>query len=245
MGFNNFPQPRNHNGSWDSQDATLCSPVNDLDGCYLSAGGHATYEGSPWLYQFYVPGDMAALVKKLGGRKSFVKRLDKLHDSGVLWIGDEQAFFTTFQYHYAGRPGLSSQRAHSYIPRLFNDTIAGLPGNDDGGSMGAFVIFSMLGVYPNPGQSVYLIVPPFFLEVSITNPQTHKRATIRNVNFAPDNIYIQSAKLNGKPYTKNWISHAFFASGGLLELTLGKHESDWGTHEDDVPPSLSTGLFLG
>ena len=144
MGFTDFPQPRNQNGTWAFQNATLCSPINNLDGCYLSEDGHETYEGSPWLYQFYVPGDMAALIKKLGGGKSFVKRLDKLHDSGVLWVGDEQAFLTTFQYHYAGRPGLSSQRAHSYIPRLYNDSINGLPGNDDSGSMSAFVFFSML-----------------------------------------------------------------------------------------------------
>ena len=200
-----------------------------------------------WLYQFYAPGDMAGLIDLLGGREAFIRRLDTLHDSGVLDMGDEQAFLTAFLYHYAGRPGLSTNRVHSYIPRLFNDTIAGIPGNDDSGSMGTFVVFSMLGVFPNAGQNVYLIVPPFFPSVEIKNPQTNKTATIRNINFDPSykKIYIQSAKLDGQTYTKSWLSHDFFADGGTLDLVLGDKESTWGTAEDDAPPSLSTGLFLG
>ena len=139
MGFTGFPQPRYANGSWGSQNATLCSALNSFDGCYLSPGGHETYEGSPWLYTFYVPGDINGLIDKLGGgRESFVQRLDKLHDSGVLDMGNEQAFLTAFLYHFAGRPGLSAQRTHSYIPKLFNDTLAGIPGNDDSGSMGTY-----------------------------------------------------------------------------------------------------------
>ena len=247
MGFTNFPQPRHANGTWSFQNATVCSALNDFDGCYLDFGGKETYEGSPWLYQFYVPGDVAGLISLLGGRESFVKRLDTLHESGVLDMGDEQAFLTAFLYHYARRPALSVDRIHSYIPSLFNDTLAGIPGNDDSGSMGTFVVFSMLGIFPNAGQSVYFIVPPFFPSVAITNPQTGKTATIRNVNFDSryKRRYVQSAKLDGKPYTKNWVSHDFFTNGGQLELVLGDKESDWGTREEDVPPSLSAGLFLG
>ena len=96
--------------------------------CYLTLNGHETYEGSPWLYTFYVPGDTAALVETLGGKESFVKRLDFLHESGMLYMGDEQAFLTVFMYHYAGRPGLSTKRAHTYIPSQFNNTVIGIPG---------------------------------------------------------------------------------------------------------------------
>lgn len=105
----------------------------------------------------------------------------------------------------------------------------------------------MLGIFPSAGQSVYLIIPPYFPCISITNPQTGETATIKSVNFDPTyrKIYIQSAKLNGKTYTKNWIDHNFFLDGGTLELVLGEAESTWGTGEGDVPPSLSTGLHLG
>lgn len=106
--------------------------------------------------------------------------------------------------------------------------------------MGSFVAFSMIGLFPNPGQNVYLIIPPYFESVSVTSPLTGKTATIRNINFDPTykNIYIQSATLNGEAYTKNWIDHSFFTEGKELVLTLGSSESSWGTSVADLPPSL-------
>lgn len=186
---------------------------------------------------------MSTLISLLGGPASFVARLDYLHTSGLLYIGDEQAFLPVYQYHYAGRPGRSSLRAHMYIPSQFNDTLVGIAGNDDSGAMGSFVALSMMGTFPNPGQDVYLLTPPFFESVSVRNKVTGKVATIRNVNFDASytNIYIQSATLDGKPYTKNWITHSFFLEGGVLELTLGSEEGSWGTREEDLPPSLQTG----
>jgi putative alpha-1,2-mannosidase len=205
--------------------------------------GHETYEGSCWLYTMFVPGDIAGLVSRLGTEAEFVKRLDFVHDSGMLYVGDEQSFLTPFLYHYVGRPGLSAKRAHFYVPSQFNNTLIGIPGNDDSGAMGAFASFIMLGVFPNAGQNVYFITPPYFSEISIRNPLTGKTATIRNVNFDPEyrNIFIQKASLNGQPYSKNWIDHGFFLDGGLLELELGTEESTWGTRPEDRPPSLSTG----
>jgi len=117
--------------------------------------------------------------------------------------------------------------------------------------MGSFLAFSMMGLFPNPGQNVYLIIPPYFESVSVTSPLTGKTATISNVNFDPSyqNIYIQSATLDGKPYTKNWIDHSFFTEGRKLVLVLGSTESSWGTAVADLPPSLGTyegfGNFTG
>ncbi|KAL2794889.1 glycosyl hydrolase family 92-domain-containing protein [Aspergillus keveii] len=239
--FVGFLQPRNADGTWAYQGPIFCSPLMNFTSCYLNADGHETYEGSCWLYTFFVPQDMAALIQTLGGPEEFVSRLEYLHDSGILYLGDEQAFLTVFQFHYAGRPGLSAARAHSYIPSQFNTTVGGIPGNDDSGAMGSFAVLSMIGLYPVHGQDIYLIIAPFFKEVSIRNSVTGKVATIRNVNFDPSykDIYIQSATRDGKPWTKNWIGHDFFVDGGVLELELGAAESDWGTSIDDLPPSLS------
>lgn len=98
-----------------------------------------------------------------------------------------------------------------------------------------------MGLFPNPGQNVYLITPPYFESVSVTSPVTGKTATIRNVGFdsAYQNIFIQMATLDGVPYTKNWIGHEFFLDGGDLVLYLGRNESSWGTNAADIPPSLS------
>ncbi|RFU24048.1 hypothetical protein B7463_g12286, partial [Scytalidium lignicola] len=241
-GFVGFLQPRRNNLTWEFQDPSFCSPLLNMDSCYLDGGGHETYEGSCWLYTFFVPQDMASLVTLLGGPSQLVERLHFLHESGLLYMGNEQAFLTVFLYHYAGRPALSAERAHYYIPREFNNTITGIPGNDDSGAMGSFITLTMMGVFPNPGQDVYFIIPPFFESVSIRNEQTGKIATIKNINFDPGyrNIYIQNATRDGNPWTKNWIDHSFFAEGGVLELALGPEESTWGRKEGDLPPSIST-----
>lgn len=129
----------------------------------------------------------------------------------------------------------------SDIPSRFNNSYAGLPGNDDSGAMASFTIFSMIGLFPNPGQNVYFITPPFFESINITDQITNKTATIRNINFEKEytEIYVQSAKVNGEEYTRNWIGHEFFAEGWTLELVLGDKESDWGTKMEDRPPSAS------
>lgn len=190
----------------------------------------------------FVPHDMATLITHLGGPSQFVRRLDYLHDTGITYIGNEPSFLTVFQYHYAARPAKSTTRAHFYIPKYFNPTPGGLPGNDDSGAMGSFVAMTMMGLFPNPGQNVYLITAPFFESVSITSPLTGKVATLRTVNFDPSyrDVYIQSVTLDGESYTKSWIGHDFFTEGRELVIVLGRNESSWGTEEGDLPPSLST-----
>ncbi|KAJ5204282.1 uncharacterized protein N7498_005161 [Penicillium cinerascens] len=241
-GFTGFFQPKYLNGTWGFQDPIACSPLATF--CSLTTNPSETFESSIWEYLFYVPHDIAKLIKFVGGSDEFVARLDYFHESGLADIGNEPVFLTVYEYHYAGRPGLSARRAHSYIPSSFNATNGGLPGNDDSGAMGSFLAWSMIGLFPNPGQNVYLINPPFFEAVEITHPETKQTATIRNVNFDKSykNIYIQSAKLNGKPYTKSWIGHEFFTEGMMLELTLGDKESKWATSKEDLPPSLSDGI---
>ncbi|KAF7629438.1 hypothetical protein AFLA_013154 [Aspergillus flavus NRRL3357] len=240
-GYVGFMQPRYLNGTWGYQDPIFCSPLMNFTSCYLNPDGHETYEGSSWLYTFYAPQDMSLLIKRLGGAQLFTSRLNYLHDSGILYVGDEQAFLTVFQFHYAGRPALSAARSHFYIPSQFNTSVSGIPGNDDGGAMGSFAVLSMIGLFPVHGQDVYLITPPFFKEISIRNSVTGAVATIRNLNFDPTYkaIYIQSATRDGKPWTKNWIGHDFFNQGGVLELELGLTESAWGTQNEDLPPSMS------
>lgn len=241
-GFVGFFQPKFLNQTWEVQDPLTCSNIDSSGiACSLQNSGRETFESSLWEYGFFVPHDQATLITLYGGPEGFVRRLDYLHDQNITYIGNEPAFLTVFQYHYAGRPALSAKRSHFYIPSFFSPTPAGLPGNDDSGAMGSFLAFSMIGLFPNPGQNVYLIIPPYFASVNITHPVTGKTATIRNVNFDPtyEAIFIQSATLNGVPYTKSWVDHSFFTEGKELVLTLGRNESStWGRGINDLPPSL-------
>jgi predicted alpha-1,2-mannosidase len=240
-GFSGFFQPKYLNGTWGYQDPIACSPLAGF--CSLTSNPSETFESSCWEYMFFVPHDVRRLISLLGGPETFIRRLDYFHTSGLADIGNEPVFLTVYLPHYAGRPGLSARRVHSYIPSRFNSSENGLPGNDDSGAMASFTLFACMGLFPNPGQNVYLIIPPFFRSVSITSQITNKTATVRNVNFDSQykNIYVQSAILNGSPYTKNWIGHEFFTQGWTLELTLGATESSWGTKEEDLPPSMSMG----
>jgi len=128
--------------------------------------------------------------------------------------------------------------------------------------MASFTAFTMMGLFPNPGQNVYLIIPPFFKSVSFETPVTGNstgsgntgyedgkttwkvKSTIKNIgwNGTSEGMYIQSANLNGVNYTKNWIGHEFFVKGWTLELVLGVNESAWGTGVEDLPPSMSSGM---
>ena len=236
-GFTGFFQPKYLNGSWGYQDPIACSNLAGF--CSLTTNPSETFEASIWQYQFIVPQSVSTLISIMGGEEAFIKRLDFFHTSGLADISNEPVFLTVYLYHYAGRPALSTERIHTYVPASFNNTDSGLPGNDDSGAMGSFLFFSMIGLFPVAGQNVYLISPPFFEEVSIKNPLTGNTATVRNVGFDPsyENVYIQNATVNGKSWTKSWIGHDFFTEGWTLELVLGKTESDWGTKIEDRPPS--------
>ena len=236
--FKGFMQPRLTNGTFRYQNTRTCSPIQNMHNCYFDTGLD-TYEGSPWLYSFFVPQDMKTLIKLMGGDTTFVERLTYYHESGIAYMGNEQSFLTVFQFHYAGRPDLSSRWAHNYIPSQFNATVNGIPGNDDC-AMGAFSAFALMGFFPVAGQDVYLLTPPFFREVKLRARQgKNKWAIIRVKNFDPDakRIYIVDATLNGKKYTKNWITHEFFMKGGVLEFTVSEEPGGWGTRHGDRPPS--------
>lgn len=240
-GFTGFFQPRYLNGTWGLQDPIACSNLASF--CSLTTNPSETFEASIWQYQFLVPQDQASLVALMGGDDEFVRRLDFFHESGLADISNEPVFLTVFLYHYAGRPGLSASRVHSYVPGSFPATNAGLPGNDDSGAMGSFLFFSMVGLFPVAGQNVYLISAPFFEAVSVTSPLTGNTATTKVVSgwdATYERIFIQNVTVNGQPWTKSCIGHEFFTEGWTMELVLGANESSWGSDPADRPPSYST-----
>lgn len=239
-GFTGFFQPKYLNATWGFQDPIACSNLASF--CSLTTNPSETFEASIWQYQFLVPQDVSGLISLMGGDAAFISRLNFFHTSGLADISNEPVFLTVFLYHYAGRPGLSTQRIHTYIPASFTATESGLPGNDDSGAMGSFLFFSMIGLFPVAGQNVYLISAPYFESVSITHPLTGKTATTKVVaGWDPGyrSIYIQSVVVNGQPWTKSWIGHEFFTEGWTLELTLGTNESTWGSALADRPPSYA------
>ncbi|KAJ7694666.1 alpha-1,2-mannosidase, putative subfamily [Mycena rosella] len=252
-GFKGFIQPRNANGSWyfdprwdigDVFRPDHCSPVFGHTDCFLNPDGGEFYEASSWEYSWFVPQDMARLVRTIGGPATFSSRLDTFFADGFHDIGDEPGFLPTYLYNYVGQPAKTVDRVDAILTQFYNTSLNGLPGNDDSGAMGAYVVWSHMGFFPVAGQDTYLLNRPYFPKITIHNEVNGAVATIIASGLSAENKYIQSATLNGKKYTKNWISHDLFTSGGTLRFVMGSSQSStWGTGEADLPMSLSTGGF--
>ena len=197
------------------------------------------YEGTSWVYSLFAPHDVKGLINKCGGAEAFKKRLDVFFEEEFYDVNNEPSFLTPCLYHWIGRPDISSRRIREIVAANYNDTPMGLPGRDDSGAMSSWLAFHLMGLYPNAGQSHYLINSPFMEE---TNLQLEGGNTFKIIarNLSDKNIYIQSAKLNGKEYNWSWIEHQDIVQGGELILQMATKPSAWGTTQ--LPPSLSDHL---
>ncbi|MBE9460728.1 GH92 family glycosyl hydrolase [Dyadobacter subterraneus] len=197
-------------------------------------------EGSPAQYTWFVPQDIAGLKKAVGGEKSFVDKLDTLFEKGYYWHGNEPNHQISYLYAYARQPWKTQKWVRNIIREEYDITPGGLSGNEDGGQMSAWLVFSMAGLYPvTPGTPFYVLGTPVFEETSLEFSHG-KKFKIKANGVSDQAIYIQSAKLNGKPYTKTYLSHDDLTKGGDLVLEMGvKPNENWGNSASDAPPSLS------
>lgn len=190
------------------------------------------YEGTSWEYSFYVPHDVPKLIEKCGGKDPFLKRLNTFFDNGYYNVGNEPSFLTSCLYHWIGRPDLSSQRTRSIIDKNYNNSRSGIPGNDDSGAMSSWLAFHMMGIFPNAGQSYYLITAPYFPK-TVLHLERGKELKIISHNLSGKNVFIKSAALNGKPFNQAWIEHKDIVNGGELVFEMDSVPSNWGFN---VPP---------
>ncbi|WP_207535936.1 GH92 family glycosyl hydrolase [Desertivirga arenae] len=194
------------------------------------------YEGNSWEYSFYVPHNIAELVKASGGPKAFKERLDTFFKNGYYTVSNEPAFLTPNLYHWVGRPDLSSQRIKQIIKENYNSSPSGLPGNDDSGAMSSWLAFHMIGLFPNAGQSYYLINSPAVKETVLHLPGGKDFKVIAK-NLSDKNEFIRQAWLNGKLFNQVWIEHEDIIKGGELVLEMDSQASAWGSR--NAPPSLA------
>ena len=138
-------------------------------------------------------------------------------------------------YHWIGKPNLSSARIHQIIDTKYNSSTSGIPGNDDSGAMSSWLAFHMMGIYPNAGQSYYLINAPYFKQ-TVIHQENGNDFVILTKNSSEKNKHIKSVKLNGVSYPKAWIEHQDIIKGGKLEIEMDDVPSkNWGTTL--LPPS--------
>ncbi|MCQ2149875.1 MAG: GH92 family glycosyl hydrolase [Bacteroidales bacterium] len=206
-------------------------------------------ENNGWVYRWDVQHNVYDLVSLMGGDRKFVTQLDsmfaeplgmdkydfwaKLPDhSGIVGqfsMGNEPSLHVPYLYNFAGAPWKTQKRIRQMLDTWFRNDLMGVPGDEDGGGMTSFVVFSSMGFFPVcPGKPEYSIGSPRFgsSKIHMSNGKTFE---VRANNVSKDNKYIQSAKLNGKPWNEPTISHEDIVGGGVLELEMGPlPNKEWG-----------------
>ena len=237
--------PRDKEGNW----------IEGVDPRYMDRAYFT--ENNAYTFQWDVKHDLEGLFKLMGGRAEAEKKLDQLFripiemgkgeyfiilpdSSGMLGqfaMGNEPSFHIPYIYDYLGSPWKTQKRIHQVMDLVFSDTVNGIPGDEDGGGMSSFVVFSMMGFFPvTPGIPIYAIGSPFFEKTTITLPDG-KTFTVKAKYYSEDNKYIQSARLNGKVMDRSWFTHEELTAGGVLELVMGPEPNkDWG--KENLPQSF-------
>ncbi|XP_006459729.1 hypothetical protein AGABI2DRAFT_191588 [Agaricus bisporus var. bisporus H97] len=248
-------QPRFANGTFNFTDPRHCS-IHDPEEatCFLNAANRdGFYEGSPIIYSQYVPQDTAKLIELQGGNESFIRRLDFIFEQDYFEATNEPSQQIPYMYHYANKPGFSTQKSREIITEFFNTSVNGLPGNDGSGAMGSYVAFYLAGLYPLPATEQILLSSPFFREISYFNPVFNTTTVIRSKNFKGNTengkggrVFIERVTVNGEPYKSNcYLEWDVFKTGAIVELTLSDDINvSCGDGIDALPPSISTGGYI-
>ncbi|PKP02277.1 MAG: hypothetical protein CVU11_12535 [Bacteroidetes bacterium HGW-Bacteroidetes-6] len=211
-------------------------------------------EANGWQYNFYVPQDVSGYIQLLGSEKRFTDMLDSLFLSKSETTGRDQADITgligqyaqgnepshhmAYLYAYAGQSWKTQQRCNEILNNLYFNAPDGLSGNEDCGQMSAWYVLSSMGFYPvNPADGIFVFGCPQAdkVVISLENGNTF---TISANNRSSTNPYIQEAKLNGKTYTKSYISYTDIMKGGELTFVMGNNANkNFGSAPGDRPLS--------
>ena len=218
-------------------------------------------EANAWQYTFFVPQDVNGLIDRMGGREKFAAKLDQMFEAESRTTGREQADITgligqyahgnepshhmAYLYNYAGQPWKTQFRVRQIMDQFYKPTPDGLIGNEDCGQMSAWYVLSAAGFYPvTPGSTIYAIGTPLFPEVRFSL-ENGRSFTVRARNVSAQNIYIQSAKLNGRPYRKSYLDHVDLMAGGELIFDMGpRPNSRWGVGPGNEPVSRINGASI-
>ena len=197
-------------------------------------------EGAPCHYTWYVPHDPYGLMECMGGQEQYIAKLDSMFSQNRYWHGNEPCHQVAFLFNYSGQPWKTQRAVRHIMQTEYLDAPGGLSGNDDAGQMSAWYVFAALGFYPVcPGTPYYALASPSFQEAVLTleNGNTFR---LLAPEASAENIYIQRVTLDGKPYTKNYISHEDILRGGTMLFEMGPEPNpDWGNKPEDCPPHIN------
>ncbi len=242
-----------------NQDGSFQSPFNPFK------WGDAFTEGNSWHYSWSVFHDVQGLIKLMGGKERFVAKLDSvftlppvfddsyyggvIHEIREMQIanmgqyahGNQPIQHMIYLYDYAGEPWKTQYWVRQTMNKLYKPTPDGYAGDEDNGQTSAWYVFSAMGFYPvTPAVNQYALGAPLFRKTTL-HLENGKEFVVEAPRNSAENIYVQSAKLNGKKYGKNYITQEEIARGGKLVLQMGPEPNkSRGTDQQDFPYSFST-----
>ncbi|MBI1936542.1 MAG: glycoside hydrolase family 92 protein [Ignavibacteriales bacterium] len=248
----NFMRGKNEDGSWQSPFVP-------------EKWGDAFTEGSSWHYTWSVFHDPQGLINLMGGKENFVRKLDsvftasptfdysyygqQIHEITEMAIagmgqyahGNQPIQHGIYLYNYAGQPWKAQQRVREVMNVLYTPTPDGLCGDEDNGQTSAWFVFSAMGFYPVcPGTDQYVLGSPLFNKITLSLESGNKFVIDAKENNEK-NVYIKDAKLNGKNYSKNFITHGEIMNGGKLIFKMGDTPNEKrGIQKEDFPYSYSS-----
>lgn len=226
--------------------------------------GDAFTEGNSWHYSWSVFHDVQGLIDLMGGQKNFVSKLDSvfslppvfdesyynfvIHEIREMQIanmgqyahGNQPIQHMPYLYNYAGAPWKSQYWVRETMNRMYLPTPDGYCGDEDNGQTSAWYVFSAMGFYPVcPGTDQYVIGAPLFKKVAV-QLENGNQIIINAPDNNADNKYIQAAFIDGKNYTKNWLSHSELMEGVTIDFEMSSEPNKLrGIDQKDLPYSLS------
>lgn len=224
-----FFRAKDEQGNW-------MEPFNPYS--YKPVGMHPYAEGNAWQYRFFVPQDIPDLVTMMGGKRKFEQALDNLFTDetrvdldgggnasgfiGQYAHGNEPSHHCAYLYNWCGADRKAQYYANKVMTEQYNARHDGYSGNEDCGQMSAWYVWSSMGFYPvDPASGVYSFGSPQFRKVEIALPEG-RSFIVKSNRKGKEDCYVKSVRLNGKPYKKNYITHADILRGGTLEFVMGK-----------------------
>ena len=242
-----FARPRHKDGSF----------KKEFD--VLQTHGEGFIEGNSWNFSFHVPHDVTGVMELMGGEKEFVRKLDELfamHLPGEYYEaneditfecliggyvhGNEPSHHIPYLYAWTLQPWKTQYWVREIMNRMYKNHIRGLSGNDDCGQMSAWYLFTAMGFYPVcPGTDQYVIGAPYlpYVKLSLPNGKTFE---IKAKGVSDKKRYVKAVLLNGKPYSKMYITHSDIVNGGVIEFIMSdKPNKERGIEKADKPYSLT------
>ena len=202
--------------------------------------GYGCVESNPYQQGWFVPHDVEGMIRLMGGREKVLADLTDMFEKtpgDYLWNdyynhANEPVHHVPFLFNRLGMPSLTQKWTRDICRNAYHDKVTGLVGNEDVGQMSAWYVLAAAGIHPIcPGDGRYEITSPVFDRVEFRLDPAYAAGgsfVIEARDNSPENIYIQSATLNGKKYDKCYLTHDDLAAGGTLVLQMGVKPSDWG-----------------